>query len=106
MPVEPLGGPGALLALHGAGWVMTVSPILSWLGLALLWPMAWGLLRLGLAGWMNLGAAGLAAGALAGGLIPGFVPEVAALFGAAGALILRMVVGWLAPAALLPAQAG
>lgn len=101
-PVEPVRGASMLLSLHGAGWLMLVSPLLSWLGLVLLVGPAWVLLRLGLAGWVNMAAAGMAAGALAGGTIPGFVPEVAALFGAAGGAILRMVWGWTVPAALVP----
>lgn len=99
------GGAETALALWGAGWLLALSPLASWIGLAILGPLAWLLLRAGLAGWLNMAAAGAAAGSVAGGALPGFAAEIAMLVGAAAALILRGALGWVAPAALVPGGA-
>lgn len=95
----------ALTLLQSAG-LLIVSAWVSWVWLLLLLPLASGLLRLGLAGWANMAAAGAAAGSLGGAMIPSLGPQTGAVLGAASALILRMIWGWFAPSALDPGVDG
>lgn len=91
------GGPAVLEALHIAGMLLFYSPVLSWVGLILLAPSAWMLLRLGLAGWLNMMGAGLTAGIVAAGAVGSIGAEITSLFGAAAALILRSVFQAISP---------
>jgi hypothetical protein len=84
-------GPELLLAFYFAGAMLFFSPVLSWVGLILLAPSLWALMRLGLAGWLNVAGAGLMAGLVAGGVVSGIATEVTGMFGAAAALLLRSI---------------
>jgi len=89
--------PEVLLALYFAGAMLFFSPMLSWVGLILLAPSAWMLMRLGLAGWLNMAGAGLMAGLVAGGMLSGVSTEVTGLFGTAAALVLRSLFRMISP---------
>lgn len=97
-------GAGWALALVSIGWVLAFSPLLSWVGLLALAPLFWLLLRGGRAGWASAMAAGAVASLAALAALSAFGGGMAALivlpFGIVAALILRGVLGWLAPEAL------
>jgi hypothetical protein len=96
-----------LLALHAIGWILIYSPILSWMGLIPLVPLAWMLLRHGRAGWASIMVAGVVAGmaalvplsAIGGGSAAGIVLP----FGAFSALVLRAILARVAPTAFATA---
>lgn len=96
------GSEAAMATLLAAGWLLVISPLLSWIWLALSVPPLWLLVRHGLAGWVNVAAVGAAAGALGAALVGELAPQTGILTGAFGAVIQRMVWGWIAPDILAP----
>jgi hypothetical protein len=96
-----LGATDAALGTLGAsGWLLLFSPLASWIWLGLTAPLCWLWLRLGMAGWVNIGATGAAMGSLGAGAVAGLPAEAGMILGAAQALILRHVWTWIAPGAL------